>query len=262
MPTLQGSWIWYELMSPDPEGAKAFYEAVVGWSMTTGHGDNNTDYGFITAQDGAMTGGVLRLKPEMVEHGARPCWVGYIGVDNVDASVAAIEAAGGKTLMPPFDIEMVGRVAMVSDCCGAPFHVMTPNPPPGRGESTAFAAKPNPGHCGWNELMAGNAADAIAFYTGQFGWTLPEPMDMGPMGKYQFIAHDDTTVGAIMAKPPQVPVAAWSHYFWVPSFGAALAVVIANGGQVINGPMEVPGGLWTLQGIDPQGAMFSLVGSK
>ena len=37
MSTLHGSWIWYDLMTPDPEGAKAFYEAVVGWSMTTGH---------------------------------------------------------------------------------------------------------------------------------------------------------------------------------------------------------------------------------
>ena len=262
MSTLQGSWIWYDLMTPDPEGAKAFYEAVVGWSMTTSHGDDNTDYGFITAPDDAMTGGVLRLKPEMIQHGARPCWVGYIGVDNVDASVSAIEAAGGKTLMPPFEIEMAGRVAMVTDCCGAPFYVMTPNPPPGGGTSTAFSAQRNPGHCGWNELMAGNAADAIAFYTGQFGWTLPEPMDMGEMGKYQFIAHDGVTVGAIMAKLPQVPLAAWAHYFWVPSIAAAQTALTANGGQVINGPLQVPGDDWIVQGIDPQGAVFSLVGGK
>ena len=262
MGTLQGSWIWYELMSSDPEGSKAFYEAVIGWSMTTGHGDNNTDYGFITAADSAMVGGMLRMSADMQQHGARPCWLGYIGVDDVDASVKSIEAAGGKTLMGPMDIEMAGRVAMVTDCCGAPFYVMTPTPPPGGGESSAFAPLPNPGHCGWNELMAGDAANSIAFYTDQFGWTLPEPMDMGPMGKYQFIAHDGVTVGAIMGKPPQAPMAAWSHYFWVPSIDAAQAAVTAHGGQVINGPMQVPGDLWIIQGIDPQGAMFSLTGHK
>lgn len=262
MGTLQGSWIWYELMSPDPDGSKAFYEAVIGWSMTTGHGADKTDYGFITAADGAMVGGMLRLSRDMQDHGARPCWLGYVGVDNVDASVSAIEAAGGKVLMPPWDVAMAGRVAMVTDWCGAPFYVMTPTPPPGGGESTAFAALPNPGHCGWNELMAGDAANAIAFYTKQFGWTLPEPMDMGPMGKYQFIAHDGVTVGAIMPKMPQVPVAAWSHYFWVASITTAQAAVTANGGQVINGPMQVPGDLWIIQGIDPQGAMFSLTGHK
>lgn len=262
MGTMHGSWIWYDLMTSDPEGAKTFYEAVVGWSMTTGDDQNDADYGFITARDGAMTGGVLRLKPELVKHGVRPGWVGYIAVDNVDTGVAAIEAAGGKILRPPFDIEMIGRVAMVSDFWGAPFYVMTPNPPPGGGQSTAFSAMPNPGHCGWNELMAGDAAAAIAFYTNQFGWTLPEPMDMGPMGKYQFIAHDEVAVGAIMPKPPQVPVSAWSHYFWVASIDAALAAVTAAGGTVVNGPHQVPGELWVIQGIDPQGAMFSLTGHK
>ena len=261
MGTLQGSWIWYELMTPDPDGSKVFYDAVVGWNIDA-KPTGEMDYRMIVHPDGSLTGGVMRLTPDMADHGAHPCWLGYIGVDDVDASVAAITASGGKSLLPAFDIPGTGRVAMVSDPGGAPFYVMTPNPPPGGGESTAFAALPNPGHGGWNELMAGDAVTAIAFYTGQFGWTLPEPTDMGEMGKYQFIAHDGVRVGAIMPKLPQVPVSAWSHYFWVPSIEAALAAVIANGGQVINGPMEVPGGLWTLQGIDPQGAMFSLVGSK
>jgi predicted enzyme related to lactoylglutathione lyase len=34
------------------------------------------------------------------------------------------------------------------------------------------------------------------------------------------------------------------------------------GGQVINGPMEVPGGDWIAQGIDPQGAMFAIHSAK
>jgi len=262
MTTLQGSWIWYELMSPDPQGSKGFYEPVVGWSMTTGHGETD-DYGFLTAPDGAMVGGLLRLTGEMTDHGARPGWLGYVGVDDVDASVGAIEAAGGRCLMPARDVAMAGRIAMVADPGGAPFYVMTPRPPEGAaGESTAFAATPAPGHCGWNELMAADAARDTAFYTGQFGWSLPEPMDMGAMGKYQFIAHDDVTVGAIMGKPAQTPAAMWSHYFWVPSIETAKAAIASNGGQVINGPMEVPGGNWVVQGIDPQGAIFALVGGK
>ena len=261
MSTLQGSWIWYELMTADPEGAKAFYEPVVGWSMTTGHGES-TDYGFLTAPDGAMVGGLLRLTKDMTDGGARPGWLGYIGVDDADATVRAIEEKGGKSLMPPRDIEMAGRVAMVADPGGAPFYVMTPTPPPGGGESTAFAAKVNHGHCGWNELMAGDAARETGFYTGLFGWSLPEPMDMGAMGKYQFVAHDDVTVGAIMGKMPESPAVMWNHYFWVPSIEATEAKIEANGGQVINGPMEVPGGDWIVQGVDPQGAMFALVGGK
>jgi len=258
--TLQGSWIWYELITPDPDGAKAFYDAVVGWKVeTTPAGP--MDYRMIVAPDGALTGGVMRLTAEMSAGGARPCWLGYIGVDDVDAALAAIVAAGGKQIMEPFDIE-AGRIAMVADCCGAPFYVMTPNPPPGGGESAAFAALPNPGHCGWNELYANDQDKAVAFYSAQFGWTLPDAMDMGPMGKYQFIAHDGTMIGAIMRKPENVPISMWSHYFWVDGIEAAKAQILAGGGQVLNGPHEVPGPLWIIQGADPQGAFFSLVSSS
>lgn len=258
--TLQGSWIWYELMTPDAEGSKAFYDRVVGWNIQTTHGDD-TGYGFINTADGGMTGGVLHLTDDMTQHGARPCWVGYIGVDDVDASLEAVAAAGGTVLMPARDIEMAGRTAMVADPNGAPFYVMTPNPSPGGGESTAFSPT-LPGRCSWNELMGADQQAALDFYTGLFGWSLPEPMDMGEMGTYQFVAHDGIRIGAIMRKPPQAPVSAWSHYFRVPSITAAKAAAEAAGGTIMMGPMEVPGGDFIIQGMDPQGAFFALVGAK
>jgi uncharacterized protein len=262
MAKLQGKWVWYELMTPDAVGAKAFYQAVVpGWTIQPGTAETD-DYGFIENADGGMTGGLLKLTKEMADHGAQPCWVGYIGVDDVDATLIAIEAAGGKILMPARDVPMAGRIAMVADCCGAPFYVMMPTPPPSGGENTCFSATNRTGRCGWNELMAGNAANAIAFYSDLFGWTLPEAMDMGAMSLYQFIEHDGVQIGAIMQKMPEMPVPFWSHYFWVPSIAKATDAIAANGGTVINGPMEVPGDDWIVQGIDPQGAMFALVGAK
>lgn len=238
MTRLQGSWVWYELMSPDPVGAKAFYEAVVGWSFVD-PAPHTGGYGFIANADGGMTGGLLELSSDMIEHGARACWLGYIGVDDVDASLIAITAAGGAVLMPARDVPMAGRIAMVADPGGAPFYIMTPTPPPSGGTSTSFSAAPNPGRCGWNELMAADATREISFYTGQFGWTLPDPMDMGTM--------------------PEMPHPMWNHYFWVDSIAAAKELIEAQGGQVINGPMQVPGDGWIVQGIDPQGALFSLV---
>lgn len=259
MTALQGSWVWYELVTPDPAGAKAFYDAVVSWTMQPGTAESG-GYGFVTAPDGAMVGGLLELTADMADHGARPCWLGYIGVDDCDASCAAITQAGGAVLMPARDVPMAGRIAMVADPGGAAFYIMTPTPPPGGGESTCFSAEPNPGHCGWNELMAADAAREVLFYCQQFGWSLPGAMDMGPMGQYQFIGHDGVTVGAIMGVMPQSPTPMWNHYFWVPSIARAKTAIESNGGQVINGPMQVPDGGWIVQGIDPQGAMFSLVG--
>ena len=261
MTKLQGSWVWYELMTPDAEASKAFYDKVVGWNIQTTHGDTD-GYGFIVNADGGMTGGILHLTDEMREGGAFPLWIGYIGVYDVNEALKAIKAAGGKIQMGATDIEMAGRIAMVTDPNGAPFYIMTPKPPPGAsGENTCFSPTLE-GRCSWNELMSADQASALTFYTSLFGWGLPEPMDMGAMGTYQFVTHDDVMTGAIMQNTPENPMPIWNHYFRVPSIEAAKSMVEANGGTVFADPMQVPGGDWVINGKDPQGAMFSLVGGK
>ena len=86
----------------------------------------------IGRSDGGFAGGVLALTDEMQQHGARPIWLGYIDVDDVDADGRArSRPQGGKALMPAFDIPNVGRIAMVADPQGAPFYVMKPIPPAG-----------------------------------------------------------------------------------------------------------------------------------
>src|SRR6476646_9606252 len=127
----RGDFIWYELMTPDPDGAKAFYDAVVGWNVEAQSSFPN-GYRMIGRSDGKSAGGILPLTEEMQQHGARPTWLGYLYVADVDDSVAAIERDGGKTYMAPFDIPNVGRVAMVADPSGAPFYIMKPIPPEGQ----------------------------------------------------------------------------------------------------------------------------------
>ena len=88
-------------------------------------------------------------------------------------------------------------------------------------------------------------------------------MDMGPMGTYQLFgapgAASDMAVGGIMTKPAAIPMPHWGFYFVVPEIHAAIERVKAGGGQVVHGPMEVPGGAWIIQGLDPQGVSFALV---
>jgi uncharacterized protein len=82
---------------------------------------------------------------------------------------------------------------------------------------------------------------------------------MGPMGIYQLFAHGGETIGGMMTKPAQMPVPAWNYYFNVDAASAAAQRAKDKGGEIINGPMEVPGGSWIVQGRDPQGAMFALL---
>src|SRR5213075_1351470 len=110
-PNPPGDFIWYELITPDPVAAKTFYDAVVGWTIEP-QPSGEMDYRMIGRADGGMAGGVMRLTDEMASHGARPTWLGYINVDDVDSRVESIEKAGGKVLLPAFDIPNIGRIAM------------------------------------------------------------------------------------------------------------------------------------------------------
>jgi hypothetical protein len=248
-----GDFIWYELITPDPEASKAFYEAVLDWQVGPASPEHN-GYREVRAGDG-HAGGMLPLTDEMRQHGARPTWLGYIGVDNVDDSVASIGRAGGKVLMPAFDIPGIGRLALVADPQGVPFYVMR-----GASEEASDAFAPQAlGRVSWNELATRDQQAALDFYTAQFGWTKGDTMPMGDMGDYQFITHHAVPLGAIMTAAPENPVR-WRFYFRVADVDTAKGAVERGGGKIVHGPQEVPGGDRILIGTDPQGAEFAIVG--
>ncbi len=249
--------IWYELMSKDPLVARRFYAAILGWQIDETLPTGSTmDYRMINAGDG-LVGGIFKLTDDMCKQGAAPCWMMYIGVDDVDACVGATTAAGGSVLMPAFDIPNVGRIAMLSDPQGAPFYVM-------RGSSDGKSTACNPdsaGHGAWHELHATDGVSATGFYCGQFGWGKSRGVDMGLMGVYQLISIGGRDLGGIMTDARFVrPV--WLVYFRVDGIELAARRIAEAGGQVIHGPMEVPGGGWIVNGLDPEGAMFALTGTR
>lgn len=261
-----GSFIWYELMTTDPEGAHAFYGSVVGWTIAA-HSDPQSasggmDYRMIVRDDGGNAGGVLKLTQEMRDNGARPCWLGYLYVPDVDAAIAAIVADGGQVQMPATDLP-VGRIAMVTDPQGAPFYLMKPTPPPGQEDATSDVfSMDQPQRVRWNELSTSDDLAAVDFYTRHFGWTQEGEMDMGELGKYRFFQKDGVGLGAIMPRMPEMPVSLWSYYIGVDDIDRAVKAIEAGGGKLLFGPMEIPGGEFALNGMDPQGAAFGLVGPR
>src|SRR5262249_2753680 len=162
--------------------------------------------------------GLMTLPKEACDAGAKPGWIGYIGVDDVDACVQRITKVGGKTHMPPTDIPGIGRFAMVADPQGATFSLFTAAAPMGQPP-----ADPNrPGLVGWHELYALDGEQAFPFYADMFGWTKAEAMDMGEMGRYQLFAAGGAPIGGVMTKPPNVPMPFWNYYFQVEGIGAAM----------------------------------------
>ncbi|WP_370867960.1 DUF1428 family protein [Phenylobacterium sp.] len=248
-----GDFIWYELLTTDAEAAQAFYGQVLPWTFADS-GQADMDYRIISAPEHDVAG-LMAITPEMAEHGATATWLPYLAVDDVDATTAALARKGGAVQMAAMDVPMVGRMAMVADPQGATLYVMKPE----SGDlSLAFASdRPRVGHAAWNELNVPDPAGAWAFYGALFGWAKDGEMDMGPLGQYEFIRHGGL-IGAVM--PADAP--AWSVYFRVPDIDVAKAAVEAAGGQVVQGPDEIPGGEFSMNCVDPQGAAFGLIGHR
>ena len=263
---MAGMPIWYELMTDDPSKVAGFYDAVLGWHVQR-DGDelpNGARYGMIGRAGGGHAGGVLTLSDEMREHGSRPAWLTYFHVDDVDATVEKAQGMGATLHMPPVTMDGVGRMAMLSDPQGAPFYVMTPQPPegtPADAESNAFSTDAV-GACSWNELNTDGADAQMEFYTTLMGWQQSGEMPMPDNHSYRFLNVGEQGIGAISSmKPEEVPTH-WLPYFRAADIDAAKTAFEAEGGTIYAGPMEVPGDDHIVVGIDPAGAALGIVGKR
>jgi predicted enzyme related to lactoylglutathione lyase len=250
---MPNKFFWYDVMANDTGAARQFYCDVVGWSAQESPARGMEYTVFLVNERGVA--GLMPIPKDARRADVPPRWMGYIAVDDVDEAARRLERGGGKVHRPPTEVPGIIRFAVVADPQGAGFIMakgLVADPPPELPPGTA-------GTVGWHELYATEEASAFAFYQRMFGWTKGDAMDMGPMGKYQLFATGGANVGGIMTKPASIPVPSWTYYFNVPAIDAAASRVNSGAGKISNGPMQVPGDLWVVNCVDPQGAGFSLV---
>ncbi len=247
-----GSFVWFDLMTKDPAGAKTFYSELLGWTTQAWESDQG-EY-TIWNNDGAGLGGVMQLPAEAAEAGTPSHWLGYIATPDTDASVARALELGAAVAVPAQDIPNIGRFAILTDPQGAHFalytHASEAEAPP---ESTPI------GRFSWHELITTDYAAACDFYCQLCGWKKGEEMDMGEAGLYQMYGLGGAPMGGIYNKPAQAPgPPSWLYYVRVADVKGAAERVQELGGTILNGPMEVPGGDWIVQCLDPHGAAFAM----
>lgn len=246
------TFVWYELMTPDPAKAADWYAKVVGWEI-----EAIGDYTLLKTAKGGVAG-ITTPRPEIAATGLPPGWLGYVGVDDVDAAAEAVVKAGGKILTPAHDIPGMLRMAIVADPQSVVYAVFkgysAGGPPTGGADEN--------GYWGWRELFTADVPKAMDYYAGQYGWTKGDGHDMGPMGVYQLFDVDGVQTGGMMTRPDQMPHSVWNFYAQVDATAACAERIKANGGQIMMGPVQVPGGLWVVQGVDPQGVFCSFISEK
>ena len=257
----QGRFVWYELSVRDIAAERAFYSKVLGWGVQDASMPG-MQYTFFTVRNSFVSG--LMVLPEMV----RPSgWLGYVAVDDVDATVDRVSRLGGTVHAPPADVFGVSRFAIVADPQAAPFAVLTWQRP----RAHPLGDHQEAGRIGWHELFAADCDAAFAFYGELFGWHKPDGADGssqdgsqdGSQDDYRRFAVGGETIGGIFQKSPLVEVPLWLYYFNVGDITTAAKRVTAAGGEVLEGPLEIPpGGVFIVRCSDPEGAPFALRGPR
>jgi predicted enzyme related to lactoylglutathione lyase len=245
---------WYELLTTDVAAASDFYGKVVGWGAT----DASTPelaYTMLTAGD-VPVGGLMDIPEEGRRLGATPRWVGYVAVDDIDATASQIRRRGGAVLLPPTDSN-IGRVSVVADPQKATFALVEgltygPQQPGGLDEL---------GHVGWHELLAQDRSRIFDFYGELFDWQ-KDSGETDATDFYQLFSSAGQTIGGMLTKLPSVPQPCWLYYFNVDDIGTAAKRVNDSGGRILQGPIELTDGCWIARCADPQGALFALQGAR
>lgn len=241
---------WIDLMTTDVGAAKSFYAPLFGWEYEDNPTDTEAVY-TMARRNGHDAAGLSGQSPEMAGQGVPPCWNTYVTVDDLDATAARVEPAGGQIFQPPFDVMDAGRMAVVADPTGAVMCLWEV------GENIGAEVVNEHGALTWNELTTPDVSAASAFYQQLLGWGT-EKMDMGDMGTYTVFTVDGEQVAGAMPPPVEGIPPAWSVYFHVDDCDAAVAMAEGAGAAVVVPAMDAPPGRMACL-ADPQGALFWVV---
>ena len=240
--SVRGRFVWHELVTPDANAAHAFYGKTIGWK--TQPWEEDSSYVMFAAPRGPIGATVAG-------DGAAPHWLPYIGTGDIDKTIALAKQNGGSVAKKVDTLSSGSRYAVLQDPYGASFGVYE------SAENYGKITPPKPGEHSWHELMSSDHDAAFDFYSTMFGWEKIGEHDMGDMGTYLTYGLNGQEFGGMMRVMDGGPTSAWVSYVHVKDVNQTAKKVKSAGGQVINGPMEVPGGDWIVMAVDPQGAMFA-----
>jgi uncharacterized protein len=216
----------YVLRTTDVRAAAAFYDAVL-----SGRGD-----GIVPLQEAAMA------------RGARPHWLGHVGVrglGDVESVAARFIELGAMRLGPP---RTADDFVVLRDPGGA-IVALTES------DSTSSAG------IVWHQLNTREPAKALENYSTLFGWSFTDRLDLGPLGSHRRFAFrtGEPSIGVLsdVEGRPEVHTH-WLFFFAVPSLDDAVRRVLTHGGMV-RGPIELPNGVRVAACDDAQGAAFGLI---
>jgi predicted enzyme related to lactoylglutathione lyase len=245
-----GTPCWVDVSSPDLEATAAFYTTLFGWSAERAVEPEAGGYTMFL-QDGSAVAAAAPNRDDWPV-----MWNTYVASDDVDATATAVEQAGGRLLMPPFDVMGFGRMTFAFDPAGASFGVWQ------AGTHHGAQLVNEPVSLAWSELSTPDEGVAQAFYGAVFGWE-PERLGEGDRNApfvYTLEKIDGRPVAGVMkagAQREHLP-SAWTAYFAVADADAIAGQASALGARVVAAATDSPYGRMAVL-ADPHGAVFAVI---
>jgi predicted enzyme related to lactoylglutathione lyase len=244
---------WVDLATPDLGAAKEFYATLFGWDYDDQPTDGPGDY-TMARRNGQNAAGMMPLSDEMAASGMPPVWSVYVSVDDIEATLARVEPAGGTTMGPVMDAMNAGRFAVIADPAGAVICLWEAR------EHIGADIVNEHGTFSWCELITPDPEAVAAFYRAVFGWsTQTAPMPTGTYMLFNVAGGNENGIAGAMAPPVEGMPSYWGVYFMVNDAARAVETARTQGAQVMMEATEMPGVGVLATLVDPHGAAFSVM---
>ena len=245
-----GAPCWIDLMTSEPEKAKAFYTKLFGWTDETGDEEKYGGY-TLAFKDGKSVAGLMKNEPET---GQPDVWSTYLRSEDIDRTAELTTANGGQVFYPPMEVPEQGKMMMIGAPDGAAVGVWE------FGGHTGFQAHDETGAAAWHELHSRNYAAALPFYSKVFGW---EYTTMGDSDEFRYstVGEGDAAIAGLMDSSSFLPEGTpsnWEVYFAVENADQTVADALELGAQIVQPIEDTPFGRMGSM-TDPTGALFKII---
>ena len=244
-----GRFIWFDLATDNPSGARTFYGAVFGWRFRDVDAPPG-GYTLIENASGKIGGMFRHPRPPDARAGSR--WLSMIS--NPDPAKAAeyVRQRGGQVVVAPTNVRGRGTHAVFRDPQGAVFGVLANDggdPADGPVADDDFF---------WVDLFASDPAGAATFYAGLSGFEVSETETTA--GRPRWLLATEGIARAGIAKLGAAATApGWLPYVLVDDVPGTLARARAAGGKIVVAPRAdlLDGNVAVI--ADPDGGVVGVV---
>ena len=243
-----GKFIWFDLATDNPTGARSFYGAVFGWRFR--EVDGARAYTLIENASGKVGGLFRHARPPGAPVGSR--WLSLISSADPTKAAEYVRQHGGQVIVAPVVVPGRGTHAVFRDPQGAVFGVLATR------DGDPSDEPVTDGDVFWLDLFTPNPSGAVAFYAGLAGYDASESETTDKRKRWILATDGIARAGIVMLRSGTIGPG-WMPYVLVDDVPGTLNRARGAGGKVIVAPRAdlLDGNVAVI--ADPDGGVIGVV---